>query len=137
MGKKIDKEDMINLIKVNFPNNKKAKSFVKSYLKLIIIIIISGVGLISLISYTMVLCLENKVLSLHKDTAKIQMENVDIKTQVEFAKSLYNVQNKAATLNFLHRPDKIIEVDYDSRKINVNNLIKPVSKPVEKVIGGY
>lgn len=90
----------------------------------------------SLISYTLVLYKENYLIKLHKQTVVTQMENVNIKTKVEFAKSLYNVEGKAETLSYLHKPEKVIEIEPGYKKFDLTSIEK--QKPVvEKVVVGY
>lgn len=125
-----------NLDEDEFKVNNVISKLINVTSKNIIFSILAVVVIVSFVSYTMVLCKENELLKLHRQTSITQMENVDVKTQVEFAKSIYNVESKAASLVFLHKPDKIIEVDgYNNNSaININDIHRI---EVERVVGGY
>ena len=108
--------------------NPKVKMFV------VMAVLLAGIS--SLISYTLVLSKEKDIQSLHSETIVTQMDNIDIKNDVEFTKSLYNVYGKAKTLTFLHKPDKIIEVDLIKDDLQVAiDLNKPVN--IDRIVTGY
>jgi hypothetical protein len=113
-----------------------ANTNINKLLKRVILVLLGLAVASSFVSYTLVLCKENDILSLHKKTVEVQMENNDIKTEVEFARSLYTVQNKVSTLNFLHKPDKIIEIEegYKASNVEVTEFPRIVD---ERVISGY
>jgi cell division protein FtsB len=109
---------------------------INKILKLSMLIVLVLALASSFLSYTLVLCKENDLLELHKKTSYTHSENIELKTEVEFVKSFYNVQNKASTLNFLHKPDKIIEIEDPSAKtiVNVDDFPR-ISN--ERVVRGY
>jgi hypothetical protein len=113
-------------------DDKPDKMPVKKIVMIILVVAIVS----SMISYTLVLSKESNLLSLHKQTSKIQMENIEIKTNVEFARSLYNVETKAMSVSYLHKPEKVIEVEADKANLTVNVDRYPDNKS-ERIVGGY
>lgn len=122
-------EDDVNL-------NIKLKKVLNKGIITIIFVVLAFSIIFSFISYTLVLSKENDLLKLHKQTSLTQMENVEVKSKVEFARSLYNVESKAASLVYLHKPDKVIEISANNADIMVNvEYDKEIE--VERIVGGY
>lgn len=132
-------KEMSNVTKITNINKEitviteKTKEFP---VKKILIFVLSSVLIFSFITYTMVLVKESDLVKLHKQASVTQMDNIDIKTKVEFAKSLYNVQNKAETLTFLHKPEKVIEVDVKQQNMNLK-VTKRLPNTSERIVSGY
>lgn len=122
--------------KAKLNSDKPKDTFLKDMFKCVIFVLLAVTVISSFVSYTLVLSKENDILKLHKKASVTQMENNDIKTEVEFAKSLYNVQDKASGLSFLSKPDKIIEVDITNKTYNVE-LDDVDNLTVERFVSGY
>lgn len=83
--------------------------------------------LFSICSYTAVLFREKIVKDVHAETNKIYYENIELQNKVDTLKSFYSIDNKVSKINFLKKPDKVIEVkavDKTAQKTNGNNSPK-------------
>ncbi|MEI7473761.1 MAG: hypothetical protein WCK67_03190 [bacterium] len=88
--------------------------------------------LVSMVSYFLVVAQENSIITVHKDTNELNMENIELQNKVEQAKSYYNINYKVSKVNFLKKPDKIMEVNaiasVPEKKKAIERLeVKPVS----------
>ncbi len=117
-------------------DNVGGKSKINGFIKGAIVISVVIAAASSLVSYTLVLSQEKALQSLHSETMVTQMDNIDIKNDVEFTRSLYNVHGKAKTLTFLHKPDKIIEVDMINDSLNVD-INTDNTFTVDRIVTGY
>jgi len=124
------------LVEVDFNQNEGPKKTLKINLNRFIIVVMSLLFLSFIVIYSLVVNTENSLMKLHSKTAELQAENVEMKAKVEFSKSLYNVQGKAETISFLHKPEKVIEVDAKGKDLNIN-LSQYSTKKDEKVLSGY
>lgn len=64
----------------------------------------------SILSYMTVLAKESNVKKLHADTNKLNYENIELQNKVDYLKSFYYLDNKVQKLDFLKKPEQIIEV---------------------------
>lgn len=124
------------LVKDVFSDDNSNKKTTNKLVKKVSVIFISLTILSLVVSYTLVLCKEDDVRKLHIKTSSVKMENIDMKSNVEFSKSLYNVESKASSISYLHKPEKIIEVDEKPEKIDIN-LNEYRKKPIERAVSGY
>lgn len=136
MEKKATYKNNKNILEVDFKTNNEPKKPFRFNLNKIIIIGISLITLAFMIIYSITINTENTLRKLHSKTTNIQTENVEMKTKVEFSKSLYNVQNKAETVNFLHKAEKVIEIDSKGKDTKID-LSKYSNKKQERVLSGY
>ena len=88
--------------------------------------------IISMVSYSMVAAKETQVSVIHSDTNELNFENIELQNKVDHARSFYNINNKIADVNFLKKPDNIIEVKADSqlpsvKKENEEIKVQPIS----------
>jgi hypothetical protein len=66
--------------------------------------------LASMVSYLAVMVKENKIKEVQVFTNKINYENIDMQNKVDYLKSFYIIDNKVSKINFLKKPDKVIEI---------------------------
>jgi len=71
---------------------------------------ILALAVLSMASYMAVVSREIIVKDLHIKTNKIYYENTDLQNAVDNLKSFYAIDNKVSKINFLKKPDKVIEV---------------------------
>lgn len=99
------------MIKGDFPSQKKnlgelSVFMLNRFLGVSLIVTI----LASMMSYFLVVSKENAVISIHNKTNELNMENIELQNKVEQAKSYYNINYKVSKVDFLKKPDKIMEV---------------------------
>lgn len=104
---------------VNF-NNISDKTLLPRVLKVMTISLLAVAVVSSLITYLFVLSKENSLQALHSETYTMHMDNIDIRNDVEFTRSIYNVYDKARSISYLHKPDKILEVSCKSDDVIVD-----------------
>ncbi len=78
-------------------------------------------AVLSTTSYMAVVSREAIVKDIHINTNRLYYENIDLQNNVDNLKSFYEIDNKVSKINFLKKPDKVIEVkavNKDSAKIN-------------------
>ena len=119
-----------------FEKNSTFKFSINSAFKKIAVLVFSLTILSSLVSYTLVLGKEKELSKLHTITHNIQMDNVDIRNDVEFTRSLYNVHYQSKSLSYLKKPDKIIEIDLDKQDLRVK-IDKCLSYADYRIVTGY
>lgn len=136
MEKKVTYKNNKNILEVDFKTSNEPKKAFRFNLNKLIIIGISIIALAFMITYSIAINTENTLRKLHTKTTNIQTENIEMKTKVEFSKSLYNVQNKAETVNFLHKPEKVIEIESKSKDTKID-LSKYSNKKQERALSGY
>ncbi|MEW5819705.1 MAG: hypothetical protein AB1782_05895, partial [Cyanobacteriota bacterium] len=107
------------------------------YLTRAILLLILSIAVITcLISHTLSLYTEMDVVQLHNKTQKLFMDNNEKNVNVEFAKSLYNINRKAINVTNLHKPDKILEVDISEENFKVD-VEKEIFISDVRVVSGY
>ncbi len=74
--------------------------------------------ILSMASYLFVVAKENKVKELHSVTNKINYENIELQNKVDYLKSFYVLDDKVQSIDFLEKPEHIIEVK--------SNIMAPV-----------
>jgi hypothetical protein len=82
--------------------------------------------ILSMASYMAVVSREVVVKDLHIKTNKIYYENIDLQNKVDNLKSFYAIDNQVSKINFLIKPDKVIEVKA------VNNIVPKRKKHMNK-----
>ena len=117
-----------------FEKNSTFKFSINSAFKKIAVLVFSLTILSSLVSYTLVLGKEKELSKLHTITHNIQMDNVDIRNDVEFTRSLYNVHYQSKSLSYLKKPDKIIEIDLSEKILKPEEVISLARENDEEVI---
>lgn len=102
-----------------------------------LLLLVMFVSVIScIVVHSFVVCKEISLDTLHEKTKLIYMENIENTVNVEYSKSLYNINTKATNITNLHKPDKIIEVQCNSDDLNVNIVQLPKDDNL-RIIGGY
>lgn len=114
----------------------ESKNYFSKGVKIFAVTLLLLAGVSSLASYTLVLCQENALEQLHSKTLGTQMDNIDIKNDVEFSRSLYNVYGKSRAITYLHKPNKIIEVDLTAETKDVD-VVDTVSNSMDRIVAGY
>ncbi len=66
---------------------------------------------LSMASYLGVIAKENKIKEFHSLTNRINHENIQLQNQVDYLKSFYLIDHKVQKVDFLKKPDKVIEVN--------------------------
>lgn len=66
--------------------------------------------ILSMVSYMGVVSKETKVKELHSVTNKVNYENIELQNKVDYLKSFYVLDDKVQKIDFLKKPDQIIEV---------------------------
>jgi hypothetical protein len=66
--------------------------------------------ILSMVSYFCVTARENRLKELHIATNQLNFENIELQNSVDYQKSFYVIDNRVQNINFLKRPDKVIEV---------------------------
>lgn len=66
---------------------------------------------LSMSSYWGVITKENSIKQLHQNTNKLNYENIELQNKVEYLKSFYTIDNKVSKIDFLKKPDKILEIN--------------------------
>jgi hypothetical protein len=90
--------------------------------------------LISVVSYSMVIAKENAIISYHNKANEVNFDNIELQNRVDYARSFYNVNEKITKINFLKKPDKVLEV----KAVTPNPVIVSKSDKVEiQPISGY
>lgn len=89
---------------------------------------------VSMVSYSMVAAKETQVSSVHSDTNELNFENIELQNRVDHARSFYNINNKIAKVDFLKKPDNVIEVKAD---IPLPSLKKEKEEIKVQPISGY
>jgi len=75
-------------------------------------------------TYMTVVTRESILQDIHSKTNKIYYENIELQNNVDNLKSFYAIDNKVSQINFLKKPDKVIEV-----KAAVSGTPKTLNKP--------
>jgi len=78
-------------------------------------------------TYMAVVTRETVVQDIHSKTNKIYYENIELQNNVDNLKSFYAIDNKVSKINFLKKPDRVIEV-----KATENPTPKPLTKSVKE-----
>jgi len=73
------------------------------------------VVILSMTSYLFVLSKESRVKELHSATNKLNYENVELQNKVDYLKSFYVLDDKVQKIDFLKKPDQIIEVQSNTK----------------------
>ncbi|OGH96873.1 MAG: hypothetical protein A2104_07285 [Candidatus Melainabacteria bacterium GWF2_32_7] len=90
--------------------------------------------LISMVSYSMVVAKENALSSIHTKTNEVNFENIELQNKVDYSKSFYTINNKVAKVNFLKKPDAIMEV----KSVNTIPVIEKSRNNIEiQPVPGY
>lgn len=121
------------MVKGNFPKHEKNLSelslfMLNRFLSFSLVIAV----FLTMISYFLVVSKEKAVISVHNSTNEINMQNIELQNQVEQAKSYYNINHKVSQVDFLKKPDKVLEVKAlaqasQKKKVIERLEIKPVS----------
>ena len=69
-----------------------------------------------MVSYVLVVSREIKVKELHSSANKINYENIELQNKVDQLKSFYVLDNKVHKMDFLKKPDQVIEVKSNGQK---------------------
>lgn len=77
--------------------------------------------ILSIISYFCVLLRANVIKELHTETNKISYENIELQNKVDVLKSFYSIDTKVSKIDFLKKPDKVIEVSEGNVIIQKSN----------------
>lgn len=117
-------------------SRKKEKLTLLKLIRPAVFIILGITVLTCMLTNTLAVYKEIALLELHEKTHDLFMENIDKNVNVEFAKSIYNINFKAKNLSNLHKPDKIIEVDLKNQNLSVDIVKLPQDTKV-RVVGGY
>lgn len=125
-----------NLLETRFNEDINDLGSVNKLLKKTIVVLLLVAGTSSLISYTFVLSKENELQNLHSQTTLAEMDMIDLKTDVDFTKSLYNVHEKAKSITYLHKPEKVMEIDLDKMNLDVD-LDENQPECVDRIVAGY
>jgi len=133
-NKKVNQyNDIDSLVKGNFPRHENFRElavfrFNRFLGHLLIVSIIA-----SMISYSMVVAKENSLSSIHNKTSDLNFENIELQNKVDYVKSFNNINNKVASVNFLKKPDAVMEVNgslvnpVTVKNVNKIETIKPIS----------
>ena len=113
-----------------------SKPFFHKSIKIVVSIVLLLAGISTLVSYTLVLCQENALEKLHAKTLSTQMDNIEIKNDVEFSRSLYNVYGKSRAITYLHKPGKVIEVDMTANESELE-ISNDDSSSIDRIVAGY
>lgn len=70
---------------------------------------------LSMISYMGVISKETKVKELHSVTNKVNYENIELQNKVDYLKSFYVLDNNVQKIDFLEKPEQVIEVKPNSK----------------------
>lgn len=116
----------------DFPkyNNAREVSLFKFNRFLSSLLVLSA--LISMVSYSMVVAKENVLTGIHNKTNDLNLENIELQNRVDNAKSFYTINDRVASVNFLTKPESVMEVKSTNLipviEKNKNNIeIQPVS----------
>jgi len=69
----------------------------------------------SMASYMFVVAKETSVKELHSVTNKINYENIELQNKVDYLKSFYVLDNKVQKIDFLEKPEQVIEVKSNTK----------------------
>ncbi|OGI00727.1 MAG: hypothetical protein A2Y25_11705 [Candidatus Melainabacteria bacterium GWF2_37_15] len=96
----------------NFPAHQPVAYEKPAIMKVnsLLVVCLLPVIILSMISYFGVVAKENKVKELHSATNKINFENIELQNKVDSLKSFYALDNKVQKMDFLKKPDQVIEV---------------------------
>lgn len=125
-----------NLIENNYDTDFEEESRFSGAFKKIVCILVLFAAISSFVSYTLVLSKEKELQLLHSKTVSKEMDNIYMRNNVEFTKSLYNVNKKAKSVNYLQKPLKIIEIDLDEKKLSID-LDKTLQYSNDRIVAGY
>jgi len=90
--------------------------------------------LVSVVSYSFVIAKENSLIAYHNKANDVNYDNIELQNKVDYARSFYNVNEKIAKINFLKKPDKVLEV----KAVPPTPVIVSNSDKVEiQAISGY
>lgn len=121
VAKKVNIQEQIytpaDIIKANFPVYESLKNIKISKLNKIFTISLAASLLLSVGIYAIVVSKQNQIESLHLQTKKLNVENVELQSRLESLRSFDNIDAKLSSSNFLKRPEKVIEVN-----TNIPNL---------------
>jgi hypothetical protein len=126
--------DKDSLIQAQFPRHESFKEIAIFRFNRFLgyVLILSTIA--SMISYSVVAAKENTLAKIHSKTNDINFENIELQNKVDYARSFYNINNKVAGVNFLKKPDTIMEV----KGSNVNPVIVEEKDKAEvKPVSGY
>ena len=90
------------------------------------VLVISAIA--SMISYSMVIAKENTVTHMHNTTNEINLENIELQTKLDYARSFGNINENSIKNSDLKKADRILEVKAPtsipivSSKINETNI---------------
>lgn len=64
-----------------------------------------------MLSYLGVVAQESRIKELHSAANKVNYENIELQNKVDYLKSFYVLDDKVQKIDFLKKPDRIIEVE--------------------------
>ncbi|MFH0702143.1 MAG: hypothetical protein V2B14_01205 [bacterium] len=115
-----------SIIKGDFPVNENLRELAifkfNRFLSFFLVLTI----LAAMISYSMVIAKESILTKIHKKTNEVNFENIELQNKVDYAKSLYNINDKITKINFLKKADKVLEV-------KASSLGSVVEKNIDKI----
>jgi hypothetical protein len=102
--------DKDSLIQAQFPRHENFRELAIFRFNRFLgyVLILSTIA--SIVSYSMVAARENTLAKIHSKTNDINFENIELQNKVDYARSFYNINNKVAGVNFLKKPDAVMEV---------------------------
>ena len=80
-------------------------------------------AIISMISYSIVIAKENTVTHMHNITNEINLENMDLQTKLDYARSFGHIDENLIKNSSLKKADRILEVKAPTPAHIVNNNI--------------
>lgn len=67
--------------------------------------------ILSMVSYFAVTARESRIKELHASTNQLNYENIELQNKVDSLKSFYVIDTKVQKIDFLKKPDKVMEVN--------------------------
>ena len=93
-----------------------------------------GSVIASMVSYSMVVAKENTLAVIHSKTNEVNFENLELQNKVDQVKSFNTINNRIAMVDFLKKPDTVMEV----KSINTAPVIEKRKTNIEiQPIPGY
>jgi len=133
--KKVKQSPMQNpIIRADFPVYEDVKQLPVFKFNRLLSCVLGVSILISIVSYSMVIAKENAIIAYHNKANDVNYDNIELQNKVDSARSFYNVNEKITKINFLKKPDKVLEV----KAITPSPVVVNKSDKVEvQPISGY
>jgi hypothetical protein len=121
------------IIRANFPVYQSLKNIRLVNLNKFLSFVLASSMLFSFGMYSFVVSKQKQIEFIHDATKKINNENLELRTQLDYLKSFDNVDAKITAAGNLQQPVKIIEVN--TKIPNINVKVPSQTREIDSMLG--